>query len=91
MSNLAGGSLLAAAKCPSWVNRAILTMRRPLPIFPRKRTSSGPLGMSQKCQKATSFDHLIGELLQLRGHVKAESPRGLDVDDQAKLGRLFDR
>src|SRR6266404_2695205 len=43
------------------------------------------------CRKATSFDHLIGELLQLRGHVKAESPRCLDVDDQAKLGRLFDR
>jgi hypothetical protein len=42
-------------------------------------------------QTALLFDHLVGELLQLRGHVKAESLRGFDVDDQAKLGRLFDR
>jgi hypothetical protein len=42
-------------------------------------------------QSASLFDQLVGELLQMERHVEAESVRGLDVDDQAKLGRLFDR
>ena len=40
-------------------NRVILAVGRLLPVFPRKRTSSGPVGMSQNCQKATLLDHLV--------------------------------
>jgi hypothetical protein len=29
-------------------------------LCPDERTSSGRLGMSEKCQKATSFNHLVG-------------------------------
>jgi hypothetical protein len=36
-----------------WVNRVILAVGGLLPAFPRKRTSSGPAGMSQKCQYET--------------------------------------
>jgi hypothetical protein len=38
------------AGCLSWVNRVILTVRRSLLVFPNNRTSSVPVGMSQKCQ-----------------------------------------
>ena len=57
---------------PSWVNRVGLTICRRLPVLLRQRTSSGPVGMSQRCQLRTMrrrrvplFDHLvdIGELL----------------------------
>src|SRR3979411_1134301 len=37
--------------CPSRVNRVTLTEDRRLPIFPRERTSSRPVGMSQTCRK----------------------------------------
>ena len=35
-------------------NRVTLAVGRLLPVFPCKRTSSGPVSMSQKCQRATS-------------------------------------
>ena len=35
-------------------NRVSLAVGRLLPVFPGKRTSSGPVSMSQKCQRATS-------------------------------------
>ena len=34
-------------------NRVILAVARLLPVFPWKRTSSGPVAMSQKCQEPT--------------------------------------
>jgi hypothetical protein len=33
-----------------WVNRVVLTVRRSLPVYPDKQTSSKPVGTSQKCQ-----------------------------------------
>jgi hypothetical protein len=33
-----------------WVNRVILTMRRPLPVYPDKQTFSASIGMSQRCR-----------------------------------------
>jgi hypothetical protein len=40
--------------CPVRVNRVILVVGRLLPVLPWKRTSSGPVAMSQRCQYATS-------------------------------------
>jgi hypothetical protein len=39
---------------PSWVNRATLTVRRSLPVFPDLRTFSGSVGMSHRCQRQIS-------------------------------------
>ena len=39
----------------------------------------------------TSFDHLVSGHEQLVRHGQAEHPRGLVVDDQLELGRLYDR
>src|SRR5438874_12833542 len=38
----------AAGRCRHWVNRAILLVGQLLPVFSRKRTSSGPVEMSQR-------------------------------------------
>jgi hypothetical protein len=35
---------------PLWVNRVVLIMRQPLPVFPDQRTSSDRLGWSVSCQ-----------------------------------------
>src|ERR1700676_1232525 len=73
------------------VNRAVLTVRQSLPVFPDKQTCSKSIGMSQRCQQATSFDHVIGAGEQRRWHAEAERLRSLEIDNQVKLGRLFDR
>ena len=42
-------------RCLRWgVNRVILADGRLLPVFPWKRTSLGPVAMSQKCQERKS-------------------------------------
>src|SRR5262245_26776139 len=40
---------------------------------------------------AASLDHLVGGGEQRLGHVEAEHPRGLSVDDQFEFGRLHNR
>jgi hypothetical protein len=40
------------SQCPLWVNRVVSAVGRRLPVFPRGRTSSRPVGMSQTCQKS---------------------------------------
>ena len=40
---------------------------------------------------AYSFDHLVGELLELQRNLEAERLGGLEVDDQFELGGLLDR
>jgi hypothetical protein len=43
-------------------------------------------------QKRTRlFDHLVGDGEQGRRHLDAERPRRLQVDDELKFGRLYDR
>src|SRR5262249_33590651 len=42
-------------------------------------------------QAERSFDHLVGDGKQRRGHVEANHPGRLGVDDQLKLARLHDR
>ena len=38
------------------VNRAVLTVRQSLPVFPDKRTFSESVGMSKTCTKADARD-----------------------------------
>lgn len=39
---------------PEWVNSAVLTVGRSLPVFPHKQTLSGPACMFERCQRRTS-------------------------------------
>jgi hypothetical protein len=41
--------------------------------------------------KATLFDHLVGKLLEMQGHLKAEGFGGLEIDRECVLRRLLDR
>src|SRR5207344_1935438 len=43
-----------ATRCQIWVNRVTLVVGRPLPVYPDQRTYLGIVGMSQRCQRATS-------------------------------------
>src|SRR5713226_1971714 len=38
------------ARLPVWVILVVLTVRRPLPVYPDKQTNSESVGMSQRCQ-----------------------------------------
>jgi len=42
----------------AWVNLVILTVGRPLPVYPYKQTFSEPVGTWQKCQGAMSTEPL---------------------------------
>ena len=46
------------AECPFRVNLVILTVGRPLPVYPYKQTFSEPVGTWQKCQGAMSTEPL---------------------------------
>jgi hypothetical protein len=47
------GQIICATRSLFRVNRVILPVGRLLPVFPWKRTSSGPVAMSQRCQEET--------------------------------------
>src|SRR5262249_46867302 len=38
-----------------------------------------------------SFNHLVGALLKLQGHVKAQCPCGLEIDDEIEFCRRHHR
>jgi hypothetical protein len=65
---------------PLWVNRVILVVGRLLPVLPWKRTLSGSVAMSEKCQiqthapqqKGGSIRSLIGA--RVRGLIRATPP-----------------
>ena len=62
--------------------------------LPPKADMAAGFRMSAKCQKQTfcqSFDHLVSALLKMKRHVKSQRFGGLEIDNQLKLGRLFDR
>jgi len=44
-----------------------------------------------ECKAAGSFDRLIGSQQKTGGNVESECLRGLQIDDQFKVGRLLDR
>src|SRR6516225_3632216 len=62
--------------------------------FPSGRPSQGS-GLSILTEPhdelASSLDHLVGALLQKPGHVEAERPCGLEVDNQLEFRGLLDR
>jgi hypothetical protein len=43
---------------PLWVIRVDLTLWQLLPVYPNQRTSSAPVGMSQRCQQRTSITEM---------------------------------
>jgi hypothetical protein len=45
-------------RCPVWVNRVVLSLRRLLPVFPDKQTSCTETGTSEKCQLLTRAVHM---------------------------------
>ena len=47
--------------------------------------------MGQERKSRLSLDHIIGAREQRDGDFEAEGPRGLEIDHQLELGRLFDR
>ena len=59
---LAGTVLGERSLCPSRVNRVVLTVRCSLPVYPDERTSSEPVGMSQRCHKPTHAPQQIAFL-----------------------------
>src|SRR5262245_32566365 len=85
--------------CPLWVRSRRSVITEPCPLYPRKRTSSGYLGMSALCQKRTFalqqiarlFDHLVSAGKQRRRNGDAEQLRRLNIDNQLELSRLHDR
>src|SRR6266478_4743865 len=48
-AKLVGAPKRRSPSRPRWVNRVIPTVRRALPVCPRKQTSSEPDTMSQRC------------------------------------------
>jgi hypothetical protein len=46
-------ALTIVGSCPKRVNRVTLAVGRLFPVLPWKRTSSGPVAMSQRCHKRT--------------------------------------
>src|ERR1700680_2855018 len=47
-------SLSRGIQCPRWVNRVVLTVRRPFPVYPDKQTIEEPVRTSHSCQKPPS-------------------------------------
>jgi hypothetical protein len=53
-------------------------------------TTSGAVVSRCSNVKPKLFDHLISAGEQRRWHIEAERPRGLEIDDEFDLRRLFD-
>src|SRR6476619_7530095 len=59
--------------------------------LPWKRTSSGPVGMSQRCQERTSVDHLVRTANQRWWNCHTKCFGRLKVDAENEFSRLFNR
>ena len=81
--------------CLKWVKSRHPGLDRQCPLYPRKRTSAERIEMSVKGhfrthaaqQNLRLFNHLVGELLQVQGYLKAERLGGREVDNQIVLLR----
>src|SRR5262245_21503937 len=63
-------------------------MPNPCSLYTQKWTLVSAVGMSGKGEKRTSpcsFDHLIGALLEMYGHVKAKRLSGFQIDHQLEF------
>jgi len=62
--------------------------------MPQKRTSFSTIATSALRQKRTLdglFNHLVGQLLQIQGHIEAERLRGLEVYHLLEFGGRLNR
>jgi hypothetical protein len=60
----------------------------------QKQTFRTAIAVSALPRKRTfrqSFDHLVSALLKMKRYAKSQRFGGLEIDNQLKLGRLFDR
>jgi hypothetical protein len=53
-------------------------------------TRSNRSAISLRQDDSCSFDHLVGELLEMQRHVEAERLGGLEIDHQLELDRGLD-
>ena len=83
------------SECPLWVISGHWGRSASCPLYPQKRTFVVVSAMSALCQKQTLspplFDHIVGKLLELCGHLETQGVSGLQIDDQLEFGRLLDR
>ena len=54
-------------------------------------TWTGPISAVALAEITTLFDHLVGGFEQGLWHGQAERLRGLEIDDEFELGRLYNR
>src|SRR6478672_3757007 len=67
------------------------TVRGSLPVYPYEQTSAASVGMSQKCQQATSFDQFSCLYEERVRYGDAKGSCGLEIYHEKELGRLQDR
>jgi hypothetical protein len=78
-------------------NHVGLAMSRACPLIPQERRQAdiaggrirAKTGRERVQQDRPLFDHLVGERQQPIRHIDPERLRGLEVDHQLELGRLF--
>src|SRR6476646_7773010 len=66
-------------RLPLWVNRLIFAVGRRLPVFPRNRTSSRPVGISQKCHERKSQAYSITSSARARRDAGTSRPSDFAV------------
>jgi hypothetical protein len=84
-------------RCPSWVNRVVLTVRRSLPVYPDTQTFSESVGMSQTCPEAELNAGALTSINQARSanqyvwrDRQAEASRCPHVDHQLRAMKGLD-
>ena len=60
------------------------------PSTPDMRRLHRQVGFVPQPDIGSSFDHLVGELLQMQRYFETERLRGFEVDHQLELSRLLD-
>jgi|SRR5450631_3679715 hypothetical protein len=86
------GSNATEMGCPSYVRFPPESDPGALRFTPDDRTSSEPIGMSQRCQFRKSrllFDHFIGAREQRWRNIQTERPGGPEIDQQFEYNWPF--
>ena len=75
------------SQCPLWVKSGPDGPAEECPLYARKQTSGGRIGMSAKCHLRTHalqqklFDHLVGAKEERGRNLDAQGPRCRQIDD----------
>ena len=78
-----------ALECLLGVKSDVLTVWLSLPVFPRKRTFSRFVGMSQRCQYRKSvalLNHFVGACEQRRRNIESKRFCGRDINNEIEFG-----